>query len=236
MNMDKLYTHGFLAKTAQVFLVLLSLVSTPGAWAQAVTKNGKITTTGIEYVDKNGGVGGSFGVDKNGKIVAAVTPLAVGSDHQGGKIFYLFVDGDPGYVAGEVHGLIAASADLAGLIPWGCRGTDIAGTVAGIGYGKANTTLITTGCATAGIAARLCADLTLNGYSDWYLPSIVELNILITNKDLIGGIDGWGYWSSTQQPSGFNFTNVAYYIYTSDNSIGTNDKSNKISVRPVRSF
>lgn len=109
-------------------------------------------------------------------------------------------------------------------------------TVAGIGSGKANTTLITTGCATVGIAARLCADLTLNGYSDWYLPSIVELNILITNKDLIGGIDGIAYWSSTQQPSGFNFTNVAYYIYASDNSKETNDKSNKLLVRPVRSF
>jgi len=221
----------------QVFFVLLSLVITNGAWAQGITKNGKVTTTGTEYVNKNGAIGTSFGVNKNGEIVASVVPLAVGDSIQGGKIAYFFVDGDPGYVAGEVHGLIAASADLIINNNWGCSSIDIVGTVSGVGHGNANTILITNGCATAGIPARECADLTLNGYSDWYLPSIDELNILITNKDLIGGFVSPGsYWSSSQQLSGFLFYQNAYYIYTGDNSVNTGPKGNKFRVRPVRSF
>jgi hypothetical protein len=219
----------------QIFLIFLNIAITNCLFAQALTKYGEITNTSSNYVNANGTIGGSTGVNKNGQIVMAGPSL--GSAYQGGIIFYIFVSGDPGYVAGEVHGLIAASADLVGSVPWGCSTTDIPGTVSGIGYGKANTTLITNGCATAGIAARLCADLTLNGYSDWYLPSIDELNILITNKDLIGGFFSSGsYWSSSQQLSGFKFAENAYYIYAGDNSVWPNLKANKFLVRPVRSF
>ena len=37
------------------------------------------------------------------------------------------------------------------------------------------------GCPTAGIAARLCGDLVLGGYSDWYLPAKNELEVLYYN-------------------------------------------------------
>ena len=36
--------------------------------------------------------------------------ISVGDFLQGGVVFYIFVDGDTGYVAGETHGLIAAVA------------------------------------------------------------------------------------------------------------------------------
>jgi hypothetical protein len=42
-----------------------------------------------------------------------------------------------------------------------------------------------------------CEDLVYDGYSDWRLPSIVELDMLYQNKDEIGGFRNDKYHSST---------------------------------------
>lgn len=42
----------------------------------------------------------------------AQTQLKVGDSHGGGKVAYIFRQGDQGYVAGQTHGLIAANADF----------------------------------------------------------------------------------------------------------------------------
>ena len=38
----------------------------------------------------------------------------------------------------------------------------------------------------------------LNGYDDWFLPSVDELIQMYQQKDAIGGFDSVYYWSSTQ--------------------------------------
>ena len=46
------------------------------------------------------------------------TPIAIGDTYQGGIIFYIFQEGDTGYVEGETHGLIAAVEDQSSGIKW----------------------------------------------------------------------------------------------------------------------
>lgn len=189
--------------------------------------------------------GGRISWDTNRGKAAAIRcikqAVAVGDNHQGGKVAYIFVAGDLGYVAGETHGLIAASSDL-GSFQWGESLLRIPGTVSGIGHGNANTTLIVNGYGALSTAAKACADLELNGYDDWYLPSEEELNVIITNDALIGGFQ-YTYWSSTQDPKTASNANLynAYSLYISTPGTGVGSgqyfvKNNYANVRPVRTF
>ena len=151
----------------------------------------------------------------------------------GGIIAYILQPGDPGYVAGAWHGLIAASSDQSTSAIWGCYLTAIPGADGtAIGTGNQNTIDIMAGCSTAGIAARLCGDLVLNGYSDWYLPSKDELNKLFVNRVAIGVPSAGYYWSSSEANS-----NGAWYQYFYDGGQGfILGKYSTLHVRAVRAF
>ncbi|MEI7897687.1 MAG: DUF1566 domain-containing protein [bacterium] len=151
-------------------------------------------------------------------------PFYIGQNYGGGIIFY--IDG-----TGQ-HGLIAATVDHGTRVVWGCEPNFIGGTLLAIGTGQSNTTAIVTGCITAGIAARICNDLVLNGYSDWFLPSIYELHQMYLQKNVIGGfaIDH-SYWSSSE--------NSDYTAYVEDFSYGGQNYGNKgtaYNVRAIRAF
>ena len=125
---------------------------------------------------------------------------AVGDFVQGG--LYTFTDSGYAY--------ITAATDQSTSAPWGCQGTLISEglTPEAIGQGVINTASIVATCATAGIAARLADQLVLNGFSDWFLPSLEELGMMWTElaSDGLGGFVNQSYWSSTQASATQAFT------------------------------
>lgn len=97
--------------------------------------------------------------------------LKIGDEFDGGIVFYLEEYGQ--------HGLIVAKQHLGEAI-WGNNG--LIETKDGIYNGSYNTRLIVEkfskslgGLLKLETAARKCADLNLNGYTDWYLPNSWEL-------------------------------------------------------------
>jgi len=177
--------------------------------------------------------GYSSGTTANILIPAYYSPV-VGDSYGGGVVAYIFQSGDPGYVPGQTHGIIASTSDQSTGIQWynGSFVVTDATSEGDLGGGLANTNKIVTVQGSGYYAAKLCYDLTLNGYSDWVLPNMGELRVLYNNKSLIGGFSTYNYWSSYE----------GTYMYAGLKSFGNGDEqtANKmadfVSVRAIRYF
>lgn len=83
-------------------------------------------------------------------------------------------------------------------------------------------------------AARICIELSQGGYSDWYLPSLDELQLVYDNlhNNGLGGFSSSAYWSSTEYSDG-----SAWALYFDKGKKDWYSKSNgKTFVRAIRSF
>lgn len=205
--------------------------------------NQTITISGSQFVS---GQFYTFSLDTNATPAPTSTPqptstptptpepttYTIGQSALGGIIAYIDGGGSTG-----TSGLVVTSTNVSTGTDWGCVGTSIAGAYGtAIGTGNANTVAIMAGCATAGIAARLCGDLVEGGYSDWYLPSKDELNALYTNRIAIGGLGVNAYWSSTEANVKGN-TGVAFnQVFSSGISEPIAKTNTYPYVRAIRSF
>ena len=141
-----------------------------------------------------------------------------GSYYEGGILFHKEILHD---YLGTGHWdtifLVCAETDQSIGTEWGCYGTGIPDAEWWeVLYGDTNTLAIVNECAENGIAARICDDLILNGYDDWFLPAIFELESMYIYLHQAGfgnfvtdPIHTY-YWSSTQEcdieARGFGFS------------------------------
>jgi hypothetical protein len=87
-------------------------------------------------------------------------------------------------------------------------------------------------CSESGVAAKVAKNYSLNGYVDWFLPSVDELNLLYQQRAVVGGFYNDIYWSSTEQDDVFAWGQ--YFIFPS--SPGYTFKDIPLRVRAVRAF
>jgi hypothetical protein len=125
------------------------------------------------------------------------TTLSVGQQGlAGGIVFY-----DKGDTIGGWRYLEAAQTDQSTGIKWGCGDSLspllITGTETNLGKGQANTQAIVSKCNNTINAAKLCNDLIIGNYSDWFLPSVEELWCLILNFPNSFQVQT-SYWSSSE--------------------------------------
>ena len=160
--------------------------------------------------------------------------IKVGDFYLGGIVGYLFQEGDIGFEKNVNHGIIVSDKDLALSVKWyngistliiiGARGQKI-------GTGRSNTIMIinNNGENRKNYAAGIATLFRGGGFDDWFLPSIDELNVLYSNKKLLGISDGW-YWSSSEGDN--------YNIWFFDFKFGFKDlaRKNYMKVRAIRYF
>lgn len=175
----------------------------------------------------------SLGTVYSSDMQFTTLPINVGDYYAGGIIFYIDITGQ--------HGLVCAPTDQSTGAAWGCDGVAISGAdSSSVGWGNQNTLDIIAGCATPGIAARICNNLVLGGYDDWFLPSWQEL-VLMRSNIYQNGLGDFGedqfYWSSTEY---FNSSDSLYYAiivkFTWDEQNYISNKNNLRYVRAVRAF
>lgn len=151
------------------------------------------------------------------ELVFTTRTLQVDDVYQGGTIVYILQESDPGYVAGEKHGLIRSNT-LQNQ-SWGCGAAFMGTTSTDFGMGESNTIEIVNNCS-GDTAAKFCYNLVENGYDDWFLPSLNELNKFPSSL-----FDNQQLWTSTEATSINSYTygesyyianpysNTHYYIY-----------------------
>ncbi|WP_339623328.1 hypothetical protein [uncultured Winogradskyella sp.] len=181
-------------------------------------------------------INGEF-VDEN--VYGFKTPYAIGEAFQGGILAYVYQPFDDGYVEGEMHGFVVAESALTDTAAWGCEGTNLPGMQTGGSAAStaSQNTAIINNCGESDIAAKIVESLTINGYSDWLLPSKDVINNGIRENEVLsmltGIVDGY-YWSCT--PHSNNPAQSAWATHLNNGSNIQADKSNLYFIIPVREF
>jgi hypothetical protein len=137
------------------------------------------------------------GVPISGPI-PGLAPASVSREYQigdtgpaGGIVF--FDKGDHTY---GWRYLEAASRNIGSETPWDANGRSVNGTSTTVGTGKQNTEIMVDAGITAGQIAR---QYSQGEYSDWFLPSKDELDLMYRNLKQrgLGNFGNGQYWSSS---------------------------------------
>ena len=149
----------------------------------------------------------------------------------GGLIFY-----DQGSVINGWRYMECALNDQSTAMKWGSD-TTTGATATAIGTGQANTNTIVGSLGAGTYAAQLCKNLTLGGYSDWFLPSKDELTqmLLLAARGLGSIITNQNYWASSEVSNSYAWT--CYFDGTTVGYTNNQDKNGSaMRVRAIREF
>jgi len=158
----------------------------------------------------------SFIVNKSGtnygtavNFTTTSPPVVVGANYGGGIVIYLFTNGDAGYVSGETHGLIAATQNQ----------------VTGGSFADVNNNLNNPLYhATAG-----------QQYTDWRIPTLLEIQKLYAQKSLFGSFDVSSYYI-INVPATFTNSSTKFYAYDMANGNSGAGFDYPCHLRAVRTF
>ena len=190
-----------------------------GTFASSITGLNPGTTYFIRAYATN-----SVGTAYGNQDTITSTISFIGKKFEGGIVFYIDATGQ--------HGLIAAPTDQSVSVPWwngSYKSTGATGTA--VGTGQANTDAIILTQGDGNNAASICRSLALGGYTDWFLPSKDELNLMYMNigpgangaNANLGGFSIYVYWSSSESNSqtawsqlfktGYQYYNYKDYLF-----------------------
>lgn len=172
--------------------------------------------------------------------VTGISKRFIGEYYGGGVIFHLWKDAQ-----GIEHGLVVSLNNQSNTQEWSnIRNTEIGITAQSTWDGLTNSIAIIGQVGHINSAAKLCLDLSSNGFSDWYLPSIDEISLLWQNRfhvnmalSSIAGASQLNYsslftlWSSSEWTNNGGF---GAFMFNFDS--GTVSYSNKDSQRYVRAI
>ncbi|MCX6303642.1 MAG: DUF1566 domain-containing protein [Bacteroidetes bacterium] len=182
---------------------------------QQLTVAGKIQTTS----------GGVMFPNNTIQTSAVANVHAIGETYGGGVVFYVYDDGQ--------HGLIADNSSTISFFPWNNGSFTTTNALRDdVFAGKFNTERININQGAGSYAAQICASYQGGGYSDWYLPSKYELNLLYQQKSVLPILSSGGYWSSTE----FNADYAWMQYFTSGLQGFTGKASSYICVLAIRAF
>lgn len=175
---------------------------------------------------------------ENGKTYSGQTTITInlrlGDEYQGGKIFYLD--------SSTKHGLIASKSDMVysgnngDVVRFAWGSETILGT--SNDNGKLNTQLMASNATSPSSAGYHFKNggYSHNGYVDWYIPSINELELLKENKSYVGGFSTASDWQAMYWSSSESNQTMAFILNFNVLMGNTNDKIKVYKIRPIRSF
>lgn len=163
---------------------------------------------------------------------------SVGDTAQGGVVIYVDATGWHGLVAAQRDDTIGTTV----IMPWkpGPFNINFYAAADGLYAGYNNTANIVFYSQPSGIyAAYYCSLKSSGGYTDWYLPSKYELNLVFENRAVVGGFANYVYWSSTTWDGWPESKAWAQYFYDGGSGNGfqfDGDQQQEFRVRAVRAF
>lgn len=190
-----------------------------------------VLIVGTQYTAKARFTGAAKGSSAYGTVnfttATSFIPTTPGTPF-GGGLYAGQITEDDGITYAIIVAPKAQGGEASGTLAWKTTQTTTTGTDS-LNNGFNNTAAMVAAGISLHPAAQFCKGLSINGYTDWYLPAKDELNLIYTNQGSLDAFVQNYYWSSTQNSSG-----TSWYQYFNTGYQTTNSKATTGYVRGVR--